>query len=188
MDQKSLLSYLRSTYKQNGRIPQYREIQTAYGIPSLYSVTRLMQDLMRLGYLSKVGRHVEPGPKFFATPSLGYVSAGDPRDVFTHRTEMSFDELIVRHPKETYTLQVRGDSMIGRGIQDGDTVVVDQHIQPKHGDIIVGEIDGEMTLKTYITDGSGAYLHPENPAYKDIRPSQSLESRGVVTFVLRRMR
>jgi len=81
--------------------------------------------------------------------------------------------------------RVVGDSMRGKGIEDGDLVLVDSKATPYVGDVVVGSIDGELTLKTYMRDEKGAYLHAENPKYPDYRPRTELESRGVVKWLLR---
>jgi DNA polymerase V len=58
-----------------------------------------------------------------------------------------YDPNTVQHPAATYFVRVSGDSMIGAGIHDGDLLVVDRSLAPKHGDIVIAGFHGELTVK-----------------------------------------
>lgn len=86
-----------------------------------------------------------------------------------------------------FALQVRGDSMTGRHILDGDLVVVEHGRNPKPGDVVAALIDGESTLKTFIQErGRPPCLRAENPRYPQLHPAQELVIQGVVVQVIRR--
>lgn len=87
-----------------------------------------------------------------------------------------------------FIFTVAGDSMIGAGIEDGDKVIVDRALTPKHRDIVVAIIDNEYTLKRLHNNYGRIALHAENPAYKPLEMSdgQQLEIWGVVVGVVRR--
>lgn len=89
---------------------------------------------------------------------------------------------IILHPQATYTLRVRGDSMHGEGIFDGDVILVDRAIKPRHGLIVVAVVDGAYTCKKLWLQGGGLKLQAANPAYEDIIPQdgQTIEVWGVV--------
>ena len=95
-------------------------------------------------------------------------------------------DLLSTHPQATYFMRVRGDSMIGVGIHDNDIVAVNRALQPKHGSIVVANVDNEFTCKTLFQRNGRNRLVAANPAYPDIRPKegQTIEVWGVVTAAL----
>ena len=95
-------------------------------------------------------------------------------------------DLLSTHPQATYFMRVRGDSMIGVGIHDNDIMAVNRALQPKHGSIVVANVDNEFTCKTLFQRNGRIRLVAANPAYPDIRPKegQTIEVWGVVTAAL----
>lgn len=115
------------------------------------------------------------------------VPAGFPSPADDHMVQRcDLVELLSAHPQATYFLRVRGDSMVGAGIQDQDIVAVDRAITPRHGHIVVALVDNEFTCKTLFQRDGQMRLVAANPAYPDIRlrDGQSLEIWGVVTAAL----
>ena len=85
----------------------------------------------------------------------------------------------------TFALRVRGDSMIGAHILDGDTVVLE--LKPAHdGAVVAALVDGESTLKRYFIRRGAPYLRAENPDYPDVIPARELVIQGVVVAVFRK--
>ena len=82
-------------------------------------------------------------------------------------------------------LKVRGDSMVGAGIIEGDLVVLDKSLRPKRSDIIAAYIDEEWTLKYYFDTNGKIFLKAANAKYQDIVPKRKLEIGGVVIKVIR---
>jgi DNA polymerase V len=82
-------------------------------------------------------------------------------------------------------MRVRGASMVPI-VNDGDRVVVDKAIAPRHGDIVIAEINGGFTVKRLYQRNGFTSLIAENPDYEPIalEPGMTLEIWGVVTFVL----
>lgn len=103
--------------------------------------------------------------------------------------QLDLNRLCVLHPAATYFVRALGDSMREAGILDGDILVVDRSLTPRHGDIIVASLDGEFTVKTLQLRPSLRLL-PANSAYSPIEPGseQLLEVFGVVTFCLHDLR
>jgi hypothetical protein len=62
-------------------------------------------------------------------------------------------EPLVVHPQATYTMRVRGESMRDAGIFDGDVLLVDRAVAPRHGVVVIAVVDGEFTCKQLIADG-----------------------------------
>lgn len=74
--------------------------------------------------------------------------------------------------------------MTGAHIADGDLVIIEAR-EPKIGDVVVALIDGETTLKRFVTHGGRLYLKAENPAYPNLIPLMELTVQGVVRAVVR---
>ncbi len=99
---------------------------------------------------------------------------------------MSLDEFLVSRPDATYLVKVVGDSMIEAGIHPDDLVLVERGKDPKSGDIVIAEVDGEWTMKYYHRKGRGVVLRPANKNYPDIYPQRELKIGGVVTACIRK--
>ena len=85
---------------------------------------------------------------------------------------LDFNKELISHPAATFYAKVTGESMINAGISDGDIVVIDRALEPKHNDIVVAFINGEFTMKyldlTY-RDCGEIWLRPGNFSYKPLR-------------------
>src|SRR6185312_1810429 len=117
------------------------------------------------------------------------VQAGFPspaEDFATKRVDLT--EQLVRHPQATFLLRVSGDSMREAGIFDGDTLVVDRAVKPRHNHIVVAVVDGDFTVKYLHQRGGRIKLKAANPTFADIIPGdgQTIEVWGVVTSSIKR--
>jgi DNA polymerase V len=94
-------------------------------------------------------------------------------DIFEH---------LVTHPQATYYMSIRGHSMEGVKIFDGDVVLVDRAVRPVHGHIVVAVVDNEFTCKQLWLRGGRLKLMAANPTFADIVPTegQTVEVWGVV--------
>ncbi|NCC04364.1 MAG: LexA family transcriptional regulator [Proteobacteria bacterium] len=103
------------------------------------------------------------------------VPAGTPGVADDHVEEfIDLNALLVKHPEDTFMLRVSGDSMTGAGIFDGDLLIVDRKEIPRKGRIVVANIKGQPTVKTFQQDKSGKItLMPENDAYSSIPVTKS---------------
>jgi repressor LexA len=122
-------------------------------------------------------------------PLYGDIPAGfaDARDEGAEGcVTVDVNTLNLRATDRTFALQVRGDSMIGRHILDGDIVVCEHGVTPKSGDIVAALIDNESTLKTFVRKNRKPYLRAENPKYPELVPAAELVIQGVVRGVIRR--
>ncbi len=88
-----------------------------------------------------------------------------------------------------YIVKVKGHSMTGAGIFDGDMLVVDRSIEPAPGKIIVAVVDGELTVKRLAFENGHAILKAQNPHFRDIvlKDAQDLQCWGVVTSTIRKI-
>jgi DNA polymerase V len=102
---------------------------------------------------------------------------------------LDFNKYLVRHKASTFVFTLKGDSMCGAGLMDGDKIVVDRAAEPKHGDIVVAVVGQDYTVKRLYKRDGKVELHPENPDFPAIRFSEGEELVvwGVVTGVVRRL-
>ena len=113
----------------------------------------------------------------FPSPASDYVDDG-----------LDLNDYLVRNKPATFMFTVKGDSMIGAAIEDGDKVVVDRSQAPQHNDIVVAVVDSEYTIKRLFMRDGEVELRPENPSYTAIcfAEGRELQVWGVVVGVVRR--
>ena len=149
---------------------------------------RYVDKLLENGLLEKDDKgYLTPGSRARGIPMVGEVAAGFPSPAEEElRDIISFDEYLVTKPESSFLLQVSGDSMIGEGIREGDLVIVEKGREPKNGDIVVAQVDGEWTMKYFRKQGKQVRLEAANPNYPPIIPKAELLMGGVVTAVIRK--
>jgi repressor LexA len=158
------------------------------GFRSRHAVSRLVDRLVAEGLVTKdpQGKLI-PCASNGAVPLLGIVEAGFPSPAEEELLDtMSLDDYLIEHKEATDILQVKGDSMIGAGIREGDLVIVERANAPRVGDIVIAEVDGEWTMKYLRKRGETLYLAAANPRYKPIVPKEELKVVAVVTAVVRK--
>ena len=132
-----------------------------------------------------------PAPSACRLPLYGSrVAAGFPSPADDYlEGHLDLNRYLITDSAACFMVRVSGDSMQGAGILDGDLLVVNRSLPPRHGRIVLAVVGGEFTVKRlYQRDGRTALL-PENPAYPaiDIGPGQSLQVWGVVSACVRRL-
>jgi DNA polymerase V len=120
-------------------------------------------------------------PRYGHAVQAGFPSAAD--DFI--EAELDLNQYLVRHPSATYMARAQGHSMTGRGIYDGDTLIVDRHIEAGHGDIVIAALDGDLTCK--ILDKRLQQLVPANNTMRPIPVNDDSELiiEGVVVHSIR---
>ena len=118
-------------------------------------------------------------------PVLGWVSAGQPIDMFANDEHVSVPATMVR--RNTYALKVRGNSMIDDNILDGDIIVIEKRESATNGQTVVAMINYEqVTLKKLYIEADGIRLQPANPEMQPIYlHNEDVQILGIVTGVIR---
>jgi SOS regulatory protein LexA len=120
---------------------------------------------------------------------LGEVQAGFPSPAEEDLQDtLSLDQFLIENPQASYLVKVSGDSMIDAGILPGDIVVVDRGRQPKPGDIVIAQVDGDWTMKYFTREKNKVVLQPANKKYKPIEPRENMTIGGVVVANVRKYR
>lgn len=129
-------------------------------------------------------------PAFCGLPLLQYrIPAGFPSPAEDYKEKsLDINDYLVRNKASTYFFRVAGDSMTGAHIYDGDMLVVDRSIKPKHGHIVLAVINNEYTVKRLYSCNGVIELHAANPAYPPIWFSEGdeLQVWGVVVGTVTR--
>ncbi|HEX5725107.1 MAG TPA: transcriptional repressor LexA [Longimicrobiaceae bacterium] len=176
--ERRILNYLVDYLKENTYQPSIREIGKRFGIKSTKTVSEHLQSLADKGYIERdasrsrgvkiVGMNLSP--QVISLPLYGKIAAGVPvllrEDV---RLELNVDRQLA-HSADSFFLEVKGDSMTGMGILDGDLVLVEpaEVDDVRNGEIVAARLDGEATVKRYFADDGKVVLEPANPAYAPI--------------------
>ncbi len=185
------LAKLQDYYADWKSIPSYAALCEVFGIASKSWVKAILDRLGEAGFLERTPDGVWiPTRQFFARPLAEVaVPAGMPVAVNDARGEyFVIDEMLIDTPSKTTLISVKGDSMIGAGIHDGDVAVVEKRNLANVGDIVVAIVDNEFTLKTLDKERGKFVLRPENPAYPVIRPQGTLEIFGILVGLIRKYR
>lgn len=182
------LDRLLNFYWKNQRMPSYSELAGLYGFRSKNSAYKFIERLETLGIIKKdpKGRLI---PKALAHPVkvLGAVEAGFPSPAEEELIDtLSLDRWLIDNPSSTFMLRVIGDSMSEAGILPGDMVIVDRSLNPKNGDIVIAEVDGQWTMKYFKKEKNEILLIPANQKYRPIKPKRELKIGGVVIAVVRK--
>jgi repressor LexA len=120
-------------------------------------------------------------------PFYGRIHAGEPALIPEHRQGfITIDRRFVPSD-EVFFLKVKGDSMVGRCINDGDYVMVNPKQDPHDNDIVAARLGEDATVKTYTRRGGSVVLEAANPADRDIsvQPGMDFGILGVICGVFR---
>jgi repressor LexA len=193
--QQEVFDFLKQFQRETGVIPSTREIQEHFGFASQTAAMSHLRALEKKGAIErlpgKARAVVFPDemdrPEVVDVPIYGTIAAGMATDGVEMREgaiAVDAQTLGVSRGAKTFALKVRGESMIDAHIMDGDHVIL-EHRTPRHGDIVAALIDGETTLKRYITDHRRPYLKAENVDYPDLIPARELVIQGVMVGLVR---
>ncbi len=181
--QQLILQYVKDFLAENGYTPSVREIGAAVGLQSTASVHYHLTQLSRAGLIgldAKKKRAISITPEQRGIPILGVVTAGMP--ILAVENIEGF--IPWEGDTDCFALRIRGDSMIGAGIMDGDYVVVRQQPTADSGQIVIALLGDEATCKRLLLEAGHVWLKPENPQYPLIDGTEA-SIIGLVKAVIR---
>jgi repressor LexA len=198
-EQERVVSFIQKYRQETGFPPTVREIAEALGYRSPNNVRQHLRLIEQKGFirlLSGKARGIEIVSSAtdeievdgIGVPLIGSVAAGAPITA-TENIEgyITLDKSIFRGD-DLFALRIRGDSMCGIGILNGDIVVVKKKNSAEHGEVVVVIIDGDATIKRFMKQNGKILLHAENSAYSDIEllSVNSIQIAGKLVGVIRK--
>jgi repressor LexA len=192
--QREVLDYVRQIELQRGSGPTTREVQQHFGFKSQTAAVDHIRTLERKGALQKIARKARalttspPRLKVVHVPVFGSIPAGLPELIEQEPDGFVLVDTLalgLSERAQLFATHVRGDSMIGAHVLDGDCAVFDARREPLPGQIVAALIDGETTLKRYVQEKGRPFLRAENPRYPDLIPVRELVIQGVLVHLQR---
>lgn len=171
--QSDILEFIKSEILNKGYPPTVRDICNAVNLKSTSSVHAHLETLEKNGYIRRdptKPRAIEiidenfslTGREIINVPVVGRVAAGEPL-LATQNIENYFPIPMEFMPNnDVFILEVKGESMINRGILEGDWIFVEKKNTARNGDIVVALVDDSATVKTFYKEDGHIRLQPEN--------------------------
>jgi len=184
--QSELLTFLKRHMQTHDVPPSFDEMRDALGLASKSGVHRLVSGLEERGYIrrlanraraieilplgqpgSPLGKAVQAASDMISLPLLGRIAAGTPIEALSDPTNHLDIPASMIGNGEHFALEIIGDSMVGAGILEGDTVIIQRSDSAQHGEIVVALINRqEATLKTLLKEPGRIGLEAANPKYE----------------------
>jgi repressor LexA len=205
--QRDILNFIREFQKERGIAPTHREICDRFGFSSYGTVYKHLSLLEKKGLIrrdwnqkrgvelvekpeseaaSSTSSRQEPAAAVRELPLFGYIAAGRPLEVDSSDETIAAPEHLTARG-ENYVLKVRGDSMVEDGIWDGDLVIIARRQLADNGEMVVANVNGEVTLKRLYREGERVRLQPANSMMGPIyAAARDVAVQGVVVGLMRR--
>ncbi len=202
--QKEVLDYIARFVEERGYCPSFEEIAKGLELASLATVHKHISILAQKGYLKRSYNHsrsLELAPRYFremrgsqvetaySIPLQGRIAAGAPVETYEGQATLNFADFT--GDRDTYALQVRGESMIEDHICDGDFVLIERTESARDGEVVVALVNGSATTlkRIYREDDGVVRLQPANASMDPIMvPAQDVKVQGKLLAVLRKYR
>ncbi len=195
--QREVLQYIRAYVEAHGFAPALTEIGAACGNISATAALAHVVALEKKGYVKRDPHRArglelveqpsaERPPNVYKLPIVGEIAAGMPIEAYEDRSDFLWVEASLARSPKNFVLRVRGHSMIGDGIYDGDHVIVQPQSTAENGDTVVALVGGNgATLKRFYRERGHVRLQPANP-YLEPMIVSDVTVQGKVVAVIRR--
>jgi len=197
--QKQMLSIIYNYIKNIGYPPTFEEMREKLGVSSNQSVLDLLNKLEEKKTIKRnesVARNIAILPYGYKVlgkppfvPFLGITHAGSPISAIEISGEwQTISSDVSRLQDEVFILKISGDSMINAGIEEGDMVLVKNAKEFVSGDIVLADVDGETTIKRFISEDKPPflYLKPENPNHNIIYFTERVTLKGKIISIIKK--
>ena len=186
----NLNKFIKDYQEEYGKSPKYNEILshftefTSKGKISRYITVLEDRNLIQKEKNGEIAlqEHLKNSARIIA-PLVGSVVCGEPINAIQNIEATYALPTEIFGKGETFLLKAKGDSMIDAGIFEDDILVVKKDVQITNGDIVNALIGDEATAKRFKNNNGNPYLHPENPAYKDIKDKDFTILGKVVSLI-----
>jgi repressor LexA len=199
--QRDILDFIRRKRDLESPPPTFREIAAHFGFRSVNAALAHVRAIVAKGFLKTLPHRARslqvvvpneskgPRPRLITVPIYGSIPAGYPQEGAQEDEGcilIDVETVRLKPTARTFGLKVRGDSMVGKHIVEGDLAIIEHGVQPRPGDVVAALIDGQVTLKTFLMQRGKPYLRAENPRYPDLIPQEDLQIQGVMVALVRR--
>jgi repressor LexA len=197
--QQQVVDFINKHLQAHGMPPSLRDIAKAFKFRSMTSAVDHIKALRKKGVLetmpnrARALRVISPlehlKSKVSDIPIFGTIPAGlaqDKQQEALGCVSIDVETLGMKPTPRTFALEVRGESMVGKHILNGDIAIIEHGVTPRSGDVVAALIDNESTLKTFVMERSKPYLRAENPRYPNLIPAQELVIQGVMMALIRK--
>lgn len=200
--QQKILEFVNRQVAEKGYPPSVREICRAVGFRSTSTVHAYIKKLEEEGLIKKDAtkpralRIVDDSHNSLEgyiadreienVPVVGKITAGQPILAVENIEETFPIPVEYLQNSKVFMLKVKGDSMVGAGIMDGDYILVRQQNTAENGDIVVALIGDEATVKRFYREKGHIRLQPENPSYEPIIVKEDMTVLGKVIGLFRK--
>ena len=193
--ERRVYQYMIDFLAENTYQPSIREIAKKFRIKSTKTVSDLLHSLTSKGYIER-DQSRSRGVRILGyaaagqtqpVPYYGKIHAGEPALIADNRECYITVDRRFLPSVDTFFMRVMGDSMIGRGILEGDYVMVSPSARAKDGDVVAARVGGEATVKTLTHRGMTIVLEPANAGERSIEvgPKDDFSILGVVVGIFR---
>lgn len=188
--QTQALQFIQSYITQHGITPSISQIQAHLGVNSRSMVQRILETLEKRAFIRRTNaarnnikllEHSDP----FTLPLVGRIAAGSPIEAIENVEPISLADLIVQPGR--FLLQVKGDSMVGDNICNGDWIICEKAETARSGQIVIALIDREeATLKRIFFKDDQILLEPSNKHHNtQVFHSDQVHIRGIYVGLIR---
>lgn len=190
--QKQTLMFIYNSIKYSGYPPTLSELKESLSVVSNQAVLDLLKILEQKKFIRKeegAARGLQLTQKGYDAlnvstyaPMIGVTAAGPFMDTLEQHGEWKeISRDLAKLSDKIGLFKVKGDSMIGAGLNDGDIVVIKHEITEfRNGDIVLARNDDGTTIKRFVNTNNKVYLSPENPKYPRISITPDLRLIGKV--------
>ncbi|MCR4297127.1 MAG: transcriptional repressor LexA [Gallionella sp.] len=186
--QREILDFIRANLDERGAPPTRLEICQAFGFASPNAAEAHLRALSKKGAITMEAgsaRGIRLAEHPGGLPLIGSVAAGSPLLALENQRGKIQIPPNLFSARADYLLQVRGNSMTGAGILDGDLLAVHRTVDARSGQIVVARLGDEVTVKRLKRRGGRIELLAENPDYPPIVVSGPLVIEGLVVGLIR---
>ncbi len=197
--QKEIFEFIKQQIQEQGIPPSVREICKHFGLKGPAGVHRILKVLESQGYLisspgkNRTWRLSDTTPSRRGIPVLGSIAAGIPIEAQQEQAEELPVDCTLFGPEGCFGLYVKGDSMVGLHIMDGDIAIIRPCKDVEHGEVaavMVEDVLPEATLKVVKKNRDGIELHAANPGYEPLvftgRDAAKVSIIGSLAGIIRR--
>jgi repressor LexA len=188
--QQKILQFVIDYRDEKGRPPSLAEIALKFGYRNRSTVREHLQALEKKGLIQrdeKIARGIElrlDENMFITRPIIGEAAAGSPVTIYPGAIDTVDLPNMIKIPRESFLLKVKGQSLKDAYIFNGDVIIVNPNVDPVNGQIVAAVLDDGAVVKRYFKQGPKIELVSENPEFKPIVVDDSYAHFHIVGVVI----